>query len=77
MGSQGGPPQRPAAVQLDPPPRSKDFGAARFPFVDIGANRAWLAVVCFADVLRFNVVPSYPHTRASSPATYHRFDADG
>lgn len=22
MGSQGGPPQRPAAVQLDPPPRS-------------------------------------------------------
>ncbi len=28
-----------------------DSGAARFPFVDIDANRAWLAVVCFADTL--------------------------
>jgi hypothetical protein len=31
--------------------RLKESGAARFPFVDIGANRAWLAVVCFADAL--------------------------
>jgi hypothetical protein len=31
--------------------RLKDSGAARFPFVDIDANRAWLAVVCFADAL--------------------------
>jgi len=29
----------------------KDSGASRFPFVDIDANRAWLAVVCFADAL--------------------------
>jgi len=31
--------------------RLKDSGAARFPFVNIDANRAWLAVVCFADAL--------------------------
>ena len=31
--------------------RLKDSGAQRFPFIDIGANRAWLAVVCFADGL--------------------------
>ncbi len=31
--------------------RLKDSGARRFPFVDIDANRAWLAVVCFADAL--------------------------
>jgi len=31
--------------------RLKDSGASRFPFVDINANRAWLAVVCFADAL--------------------------
>jgi len=31
--------------------RVKDSGAARFPFVDIDANRAWLAIVCFADAL--------------------------
>lgn len=31
--------------------RLKDSGAARFPFCDIDANRAWLAVVCFADAL--------------------------
>jgi len=31
--------------------RLKDSGADRFPFVDIDANRAWLAVVCFADTL--------------------------
>ena len=31
--------------------RLKDSGANRFPFVDIDANRAWLAVVCFADTL--------------------------
>jgi Transposase DDE domain group 1 len=31
--------------------RLKDSGAARFPFVDIHANHAWLAVVCFADAL--------------------------
>jgi hypothetical protein len=31
--------------------RLKDSGADRFPFVDIDANRAWLAVVCFADAL--------------------------
>jgi len=31
--------------------RLKDSGAHRFPFVDIDANRAWLAVVCFADAL--------------------------
>jgi hypothetical protein len=31
--------------------RLKDSGANRFPFVDINANRAWLAVVCFADAL--------------------------
>ena len=31
--------------------RLKDSGAERFPFVDIDANRAWLAVVCFADAL--------------------------
>jgi hypothetical protein len=31
--------------------RLKDSGAQRFPFVDIDANRAWLAVVCFADSL--------------------------
>jgi hypothetical protein len=29
----------------------KDSGASRFPFVDSDANRAWLAVVCFADAL--------------------------
>ena len=31
--------------------RLKDSGANRFPFTDIDANRAWLAVVCFADAL--------------------------
>ena len=31
--------------------RLKESGADRFPFVDIDANRAWLAVVCFADAL--------------------------
>lgn len=31
--------------------RLKDSGAARFPFTDIDANRAWLAVVCFGDAL--------------------------
>ena len=31
--------------------RLKDSGADRFPFVDIDANRAWLAVACFADAL--------------------------
>jgi len=31
--------------------RLKDSGAQRFPFTDIDANRAWLAVVCFADGL--------------------------
>jgi hypothetical protein len=31
--------------------RLKDSGANRFPFVDLDANRAWLAVVCFADAL--------------------------
>ncbi len=31
--------------------RLKDSGAHRFPFTDIDANRAWLAVVCFADGL--------------------------
>jgi hypothetical protein len=31
--------------------RLKDSGAQRFPFTDIDANRAWLAVVCFADSL--------------------------
>jgi hypothetical protein len=31
--------------------RLKDSGARRFPFCDIDANRAWLAVVCFADAL--------------------------
>jgi hypothetical protein len=31
--------------------RLKDSGAQRFPFTDIDANRAWLAVVGFADAL--------------------------
>jgi len=31
--------------------RLKDSGANRFPFIDINANRAWLAMVCFADAL--------------------------
>jgi hypothetical protein len=31
--------------------RLKDSGAQRFPFVDIDANRAWLATVCHADAL--------------------------
>lgn len=31
--------------------RLKTSGADRFPFTDIDANRAWLAVVCFADAL--------------------------
>jgi Transposase DDE domain group 1 len=31
--------------------RLKDSGASRFPFCAIDANRAWLAVVCFADAL--------------------------
>ncbi len=31
--------------------RLKDSGGHRFPFTDIDANRAWLAVVCFADAL--------------------------
>lgn len=31
--------------------RLKDSGAQRFPFTDINANRAWLAVVTFADSL--------------------------
>jgi len=31
--------------------RLKDSGAQRFPFTDFDANRAWLAVVCFADAL--------------------------
>ena len=31
--------------------RLKDSGASRFPFCDLDANRAWLAVVCFADAL--------------------------
>ena len=31
--------------------RLKASGAMRFPFTDIDANRAWLAVVCFADGL--------------------------
>jgi Transposase DDE domain group 1 len=31
--------------------RLKDSGAQRFPFTDIDANRAWLAIVCIADSL--------------------------
>jgi len=31
--------------------RLKDSGMERFPFVDLDANRAWLALVCFADSL--------------------------
>ncbi len=31
--------------------RLRDSGFERFPFVDLGANRAWLATVCFADAL--------------------------
>jgi hypothetical protein len=31
--------------------RLRDSGFERFPFVDLDANRAWLAVVCFADAL--------------------------
>ncbi len=31
--------------------RLKDSGADRFPFADIDANRAWLAVACMADSL--------------------------
>jgi len=31
--------------------RLKHSGAQRFPFTDIDANRAWLAVGCFADGL--------------------------
>lgn len=31
--------------------RLKDSGAARFPFCDLDANRAWLDLVCFADAL--------------------------
>jgi hypothetical protein len=31
--------------------RLRDSGFERFPFVDLGANRAWLAEVCFADAL--------------------------
>jgi hypothetical protein len=31
--------------------RLRDSGFERFPFVDIDANRAWLAEVCFADAL--------------------------
>jgi len=31
--------------------RLKDSGADRYPFCDADANRAWLAVVCFADAL--------------------------
>lgn len=31
--------------------RLKDSGASRFPFTDLDANAAWLAVVCFADAL--------------------------
>jgi hypothetical protein len=31
--------------------RLKDSGACRFPFTNADANRAWLAVVCFADAL--------------------------
>jgi hypothetical protein len=31
--------------------RLKDSGADRFPFRDLDANRAWLAVVCIADAL--------------------------
>ena len=34
--------------------RLKDSGLLRFPFVDQDANRAWLAVVCFAaDLVRW------------------------
>ena len=31
--------------------RLRDSGFERFPFVDLDANRAWLAMVCFADAL--------------------------
>ena len=31
--------------------RLKASGAERFPFVDLDANRAWLALVCYADAL--------------------------
>lgn len=31
--------------------RLRDSGFERFPFVDLDANRAWLAEVCFADAL--------------------------
>jgi hypothetical protein len=31
--------------------RLRDSGFERFPFVDLDANRAWLATVCFADAL--------------------------
>jgi hypothetical protein len=31
--------------------RLRDSGFERFPFVDLDANRAWLALVCFADAL--------------------------
>jgi hypothetical protein len=34
--------------------RLKDSGLLRFPFVDLDANRAWMAVVCFAaDLVRW------------------------
>ncbi len=43
-----------AVVGAQQLPRRRDAArvrVTRFPFVDIDANRAWLAVVCFADAL--------------------------
>jgi hypothetical protein len=37
--------------QRRPSPLKLGSGFERFPFVDLDANRAWLAEVCFADAL--------------------------
>jgi len=51
--------------------RLKDSGASRFPFTDIDANRAWLAIVCFADALVrwFQQLCLTGHLAAAEPKT--------
>ncbi len=51
--------------------RLKDAGLERFPFCDLAANRAWLAIVCFAaDLVRwFQLLCLRGHLAAAEPRT--------
>jgi hypothetical protein len=51
--------------------RLKDSGLCRFPFRDLDANRAWLAIVCFAaDLVRwFQLLCLTGHLARAEPKT--------